>query len=61
MAMVLVFRTRDTHFFALLLVMVILSAVIGGQFIEPCGYSCSLSLLFFYVYYAVLFHCAKIN
>jgi len=39
--------------------LVILSTIIGGQFIEPCDFSGSLSLLFFYVYYAVLFHCEK--
>jgi len=36
-----------------------LSTVIGGQFIEPSGFSGSLSLLFFYVYYAVLVYCEK--
>ena len=45
-------------FFASLLVT--LSTVIGGQFIEPCDFSGSLSLLvFFYVYFAVLYYCEK--
>ena len=50
-------RTCYYYYFALLLAT--LSTVIGSQFIEPCGFSGSLSLFIFSVHYAVLVHCEK--